>query len=370
MNDKTKFFEILTNLKPYFLDEFWEKEPIINNSDAYQLWLWLRRVKLNYNKLTFSSYRASLFRFIIWLGGRSITLANVTEFHFDDYMLFLKNVPEELKGNCRGFAKDSWKPFTLRPLSAKSVLYNMQLVRKFIGDMAKSGYLVKNPFYFSIRKKDVIKNLPQHRYLELSEVVHLLDYIQNNYQESDLVRNVWLIKLLVYTGLRRSELVQAKMEDVIFMHGKWYLKIIGKGNKYAEIPMVPELIEALNIYRQHYGLKRVEKGDKLENIPLLIKSIKCTDEYQSYVGAHINYILRGICENFAKELQPGVLQDKILSLTPHWLRHTSATLQINMGVDPLIVQQNLRHEQLTTTMRYVHLSQQKQYDETAAKFRL
>jgi site-specific recombinase XerD len=369
MKCKSNFLDCLINLKPYFVDGEWEKEPKIDNPDGYQLWLWMRRVKFNYPQNTFNAYRTTLFRFILWLSNRNLRLSNISEFHFDDYKLFLKNIPDELKGMYRGFSHQDWLPFARKALSDQTIMYNMQLVRQFISDMFKSGYLVRNPFYFPLRKKNVVNNLPQHRYLEQDEVLLLLDFINSHYTGTIRARNIWLITLLIYTGLRRNELVQATMRDVIFKHGNWYLKTIGKGSKYAEIPMVPELIEALNEYRSHYGLKQISPDRIFENIPLVIND-RLVNKYQGYAAQHVYHIIRGICLCFAKELQPGRIRDKMERLTPHWLRHTSATLQINMGVDPLVVQQNLRHNEFNTTLLYVHLSQRKQYDETAAKFRL
>jgi integrase/recombinase XerC len=41
-------------------------------------------------------------------------------------------------------------------------------------------------------------------------------------------------------------------------------------------------------------------------------------------------------------------------VSAHWLRHTSATHQVDAGIDLRIVKENLRHSNLETTMLYQH----------------
>ena len=43
-------------------------------------------------------------------------------------------------------------------------------------------------------------------------------------------------------------------------------------------------------------------------------------------------------------------------ITPHWLRHTSATMQLDMGIDLETVRDNLGHEDITYTQIYLHLN--------------
>ena len=48
----------------------------------------------------------------------------------------------------------------------------------------------------------------------------------------------------------------------------------------------------------------------------------------------------------------------------HWLRHTAASHQIDRGVDPFIVQRNLRHASFSTTEGYIHKDRDQQHQET------
>jgi site-specific recombinase XerD len=50
------------------------------------------------------------------------------------------------------------------------------------------------------------------------------------------------------------------------------------------------------------------------------------------------------------------------------MRHTSATHQVDAGIDIRIVKENLRHSMLETTMKYQHTESDSRYEETVNKF--
>ena len=64
------------------------------------------------------------------------------------------------------------------------------------------------------------------------------------------------------------------------------------------------------------------------------------------------------------EIENPELAKRIKAGSTHWLRHTAATHQIEAGVDPLIVQANLRHASFGTTELYIHKSRDRQHAET------
>ena len=65
--------------------------------------------------------------------------------------------------------------------------------------------------------------------------------------KSKYLRDKVLVHLLLYTGIRVSELVSVKIRDIDFLGHQ--LKIVGKGGKYREIPLKPSA--AIQIVYRH-----------------------------------------------------------------------------------------------------------------------
>jgi len=143
-----------------------------------------------------------------------------------------------------------------------------------------------------------------------------------------------MIKLLIVTGLRISELTALKIRDV--STDAFQMIVRGKGNK-ERIVFVPneELQEA---FRQ-YCADRAKHGSLKS--PLFLNA----------VGRRLR------SQTFRKRLR--VLSNRLgitPHLTPHRFRHSAATLLIEEGTDIRMVQTLLGHASLRTTEIYVRVS--------------
>jgi site-specific recombinase XerD len=177
--------------------------------------------------------------------------------------------------------------------------------------------------------------------------------------------------LLIFTACRRSEVCNATMNDIVILNNQLWLKVIGKGSKYGEIPILPELERYLNEYRVFYGLCEIRKRTQIENeIPLIIRKLK-NGNFKAITAPHLYLLIKKLSNQVAnKYAKNHELYQKFKNFSPHWLRYSSATFQINAGIDIRIVQKNLRHESIETTMRYQHVEKTKQFNETVDKFKL
>jgi site-specific recombinase XerD len=135
-----------------------------------------------------------------------------------------------------------------------------------------------------------------------------------------------IIKMLYYTGMRVSELVNVKQADILL--DKQEVVVRGKGKKERKIILPEELVNELRDWiAQHKGIYLF--GDEK---PLTARNIQ------------------KILKNAAKAA--GINK----KVTPHKLRHSFATHLLESGLDIRIIQMLLGHENLATTQIYTHIT--------------
>ncbi|MBV1734253.1 MAG: tyrosine-type recombinase/integrase [Candidatus Desulforudis sp.] len=156
------------------------------------------------------------------------------------------------------------------------------------------------------------------------------------------------VGFLVLTGLRIAELVGIKWGDFFKdLHDNTGLRVIGKGQKLRTIKVRSDLWNAICEYQTLKGLPI--EIDNQDDRPLFANR---NGKAMSDV-----YVRRLITE-CAKDA--GIKKD----VSPHWLRHSAATLALANGADLLQVQKDLGHSSLTTTQRYLHSANQLQKGST------
>jgi len=165
-------------------------------------------------------------------------------------------------------------------------------------------------------KKD--KRLPE--VLSQEEIRKLIDSV-------DTIKSRLIISLLYSTGLRVSELVNLKVDDLnLGEKTGWVRK--GKGNKDRLFSVSEVLAEELKEYVEKKENSFVFSKDK----PLTTRNIQ--------------KIIKGARE------RAGINK----KVTPHTLRHSFATHLLEQGTDIRIIQALLGHASLSTTQVYTHIS--------------
>jgi integrase/recombinase XerD len=150
------------------------------------------------------------------------------------------------------------------------------------------------------------------------------------------MRNRAILETLYSSGLRVSELVDLKLNNLYFDIG--FLRIIGKGNKERLVPIGREAMKYVKIYvndiRIHMDIKPGH-----ENIVFLNRR-----------GSKLTRVMIfTIIKNLVKST--GLKKN----ISPHTFRHSFATHLIEGGADLRAVQDMLGHESITTTEIYTHL---------------
>ncbi|MFI2743838.1 tyrosine-type recombinase/integrase [Zhouia sp. PK063] len=148
-------------------------------------------------------------------------------------------------------------------------------------------------------------------------------------------RDKLIIELFYATGMRRSELINIKLNDIDF--SACQIKILGKRNKERIVPLLNSVLQ--NIQKYLVFRENVFGNQELGYLFLLSSGNKLYD----------TFVYRVINSYFSK----ASLKEK---KSPHVLRHTFATHILNKGADLNSVKELLGHSSLASTQVYTHNS--------------
>ncbi|HEX4815121.1 MAG TPA: tyrosine-type recombinase/integrase [Nonomuraea sp.] len=150
------------------------------------------------------------------------------------------------------------------------------------------------------------------------------------------LRDGLIVLLLATVGPRVSELVRANVEDFFTNDGVRYWRIFGKGGRTRDVPLPGDVAGVLEAYLER-GRPVVE--GVVEEKALLL----------SWRGRRL---ARGDVQAVIDRVQARVDPDRRRSVTPHGLRHTTATHLLADAVDMDAVRRVLGHSDLSTLGRY------------------
>ncbi|MCB0487536.1 MAG: site-specific tyrosine recombinase XerD [Cyclobacteriaceae bacterium] len=170
--------------------------------------------------------------------------------------------------------------------------------------------------------------------LDYPEIEKLLEAVDMGTPEGG--RNRAMLEVLYSSGLRVSELVDLRMNNVYFDAG--FLRVIGKGNKERLVPVGKDALKYLKIYK--------------EEIRVHI-SVQPGSESYMFLNRRGKKLTRVMVFTIIKQLAVKIGLKKVIS--PHTFRHSFATHLIEGGADLRAVQEMLGHESITTTEIYTHL---------------
>lgn len=251
--------------------------------------------------------------------------------HDIDYLLnYLRNEnlkTEDVKlDNLENFAAVLYE-FGIASSSQARILCG---VRSFFKYLVISGILKDDPSEL-LEAPTVGEHLPE--VLLTEEIDRMEAAIDLSKWEGQ--RNKAIIELLFSCGLRVSELVNLKFND-IFERDK-FLRIIGKGDKERLVPISESALHEIKLWLYDRNLMKIKPGE------------------QDYVflnrrGAHLTRTMILIMIKRTAE-EAGITK----TVSPHTLRHSFATELLKGGADLRAIQEMLGHENIKTTQIYTHI---------------
>lgn len=211
--------------------------------------------------------------------------------------------------------------------SNKSANRKLSSLRTYFNFLKRTNKVARNPLTGIVGPKSE-KRLPQF--------ANEADMIQTDLglvasMETEELRDLVMVELLYQTGMRLSELIGLKKNDL--QNSK--LKVLGKRNKERLIPLSNELNQLIQQY-----LNKKEKEGMISD--WLINTNKGDKLYPKFVYRKINIYLGKVTE--------------LEKCSPHVLRHTFATHMLNNGAGLEVIKELLGHANLSATQVYTHSS--------------
>ncbi len=275
----------------------------MTNEDYYNKYLDYLLFERKLSKNTILSYKDNLNRFEIFLNGKSIK--DLKRGDIENYLKFNDQMAE------------------------KSRAHYLTVIKNFFAFLVLENLIAENPCE-TIESPKISKKLPN--YLTEEEIDNLLNIPLNTPYD---YRNKAMLELLYASGIRVSELINLKLNNIDLQED--FIRVEGKGSKERISPISDIAVKYLKIYINEYRNLLLKKKDS---------------EYL-FINNFGNKISR---QGFFKNLKQiakskGIEKD----ISPHTLRHSYATHLLHHGADLRIIQELLGHSDISTTQIYTHL---------------
>lgn len=128
-------------------------------------------------------------------------------------------------------------------MSPSTVARKMSTVRSYADFLRGQGKLTIDPFA-GVKAPKVSVSEPTQAFTD-DEVRKMFKAAEKTEPIVTRERDLIVLGLLFYAGLRRSEIANLLFNDIVEMDGQLVLRILGKGGKYRMIPAHPKLQELL-----------------------------------------------------------------------------------------------------------------------------
>ncbi len=262
---------------------------------------------------TLESYGRDLKKFLLFIKSRGITSAR--EIKYGDILDFMTRSREE-------------------GLNATTIVRSMVSVKQFFKYLLAEKVLSDDPTAH-IKTPKMKKAIPG--VISLDDVESILGAPDESTPEG--LRDAAMLEILYATGIRVSELIGLKLNDVNFELG--FVVVYGKGSKERVVPIGDKAREKLLSYLR-------------DSRPSLLKGREAKALFVTRRGAGMTR------QGFWKIIKAQALKAGVTKkISPHTLRHSFATHLLERGADLRTIQVMLGHSDISTTQIYTHVESER-----------
>ena len=275
----------------------------MTNKEYYTKYLDYLLFERKLSKNTILSYQDNLNRFETFLNG--------------------KKIPELKRSDIEKYLEFNDK------MAEKSRAHYLTVIKNFYEFLVFEDLVEYNPCE-TIRQPKISQTLPH--YLTENETERLLNIDLKTVFD---YRNKAMLELLYATGIRVSELVNLKLNNIDLEND--IIRVLGKGSKERISPITTEAEKYLRIYIEHYRNQLLKRNDS---------------EYLFINNFGGKISRQGFFKNLKQIAKKQGIEKEI---SPHTLRHSYATHLLSHGADLRVIQELLGHSDISTIQIYTHL---------------
>lgn len=308
--------------------------------------------------------------FMLWLqrerGG--LRFADVKVEDCLAFRAFTENIPPAWISRERAKpGQPGWAPFRGQ-ISQASRHHLLNIVGALFAYLTLANYLTQNPWPLiktrAAMKKTAVNSVDTRAFTSdaQAEIVRL---IEGQPPSPARARMLFIVRFMSGVGLRAAELLTAKLGDLRFASGGYVLQVTGKGGKPRVVAIPPSALQALEAYLLARGLG--SPGEAPGDAPLLA-SAKDPMEPIGYQALYLT-VRSWLGKAINTSALPSAERQALNGASAHWLRHTFATRAIEREVPMEVVQAQLGHANISTTMNiYAKAPLERQVQTISAAF--
>jgi len=257
-----------------------------------------------FSEHTIKSYLTDLNQFTAYIGAEFEIYEDINEINFQIIRSWIASMLE-------------------KEISPRSVNRKISTLKTYFKFILRNKFLEENPMLKVVAPRSK-KRLPV--FIEEDQMESLLTEVA--FEDGFIgQRNKLIIELFYVTGIRLSELINIKINDIDFPNQ--LIKVLGKRNKERLIPLSPSMIQLLKSFIEANQLNH-----------FLFTDLEGGKLYTKLVYRIVNKYIGEI--------------SSVNKKSPHILRHTFATHMLNNGADINAIKELLGHANLSATQVYTH----------------